>query len=89
MDLTSLLIQAIGGAVGGNVGGMAMKNSSLGTVGNSVAGGIGGIVLGQLVPILMNAASQPGGLSIQNIIASGAGGIILQIIVGMIKSKMA
>ena len=36
MDITSLIVEAISGAVGGNVAGAAMKDKSLGTVGNSI-----------------------------------------------------
>jgi hypothetical protein len=35
MDITSLIVEAISGAVGGNVAGAAMKEKSLGPVGNS------------------------------------------------------
>ena len=47
-----LIIQLISGAVGGNLAGKLMKNSSLGTLWNSVVGilggGLGGSVLGML-----------------------------------------
>jgi hypothetical protein len=42
MNIISLIIQVISGAVGGNVAGAAMKESSLGTLGNSIAGIVGG-----------------------------------------------
>jgi hypothetical protein len=89
MDFTSLIVQAVAGAVGGNAGGAVMKNASLGVVGNTIAGAVGGGVIGQLLPIIMGMATQPGGFSISNIIASGAGGLVLQIVAGFIKSKMA
>ena len=89
MDFTSLIVQAVAGAVGGNAGGAVAKTSSLGTIGNTVAGAVGGGVAGQLLPIIMGMATQPGGFSISNIIASGAGGLILQLVAGFIKSKMA
>ena len=38
MNILSLIISLLSGAVGGNVAGAAMKDKSLGTVGNSVAG---------------------------------------------------
>jgi hypothetical protein len=38
MDITSLIVEAVSGAVGGNVAGAAMKEKSLGPVGNSIAG---------------------------------------------------
>jgi len=37
-NLLPLIIQLVSGAVGGNVAGSAMKNQSLGPVGNSIAG---------------------------------------------------
>ena len=42
MDITSLIIEAVSGAVGGNVAGAAMKENSLGAMGNSIAGIVGG-----------------------------------------------
>ena len=49
MDITSLIVEAVSGAVGGNVAGATMKDKSLGAVGNSIAGilggGIGGTIL--------------------------------------------
>ena len=47
MDITSLIIEAVSGAVGGNVAGAAMKENSLGAVGNSIAGILGGGLAGQ------------------------------------------
>ena len=90
MDPTSLIIQLIAGAVGGNVGGAAMKNTSLGNLGNTIAGAIGGVgggsILGSLIPALATAAG--GGSMVGNLAASGIGGLVLQIIAGMIKSRM-
>jgi hypothetical protein len=89
-SLLPIILQAVGGAVGGNIGGAAMKNSSLGGLGNTIAGALGGVgggnILGALIPAVANVAG--GGINISNIAASGVGGIILQIIVGLIKSKM-
>ena len=42
MDMVSLLISLVSGAVGGNIVGAAMKDRSLGGVGNTIAGLIGG-----------------------------------------------
>jgi uncharacterized membrane protein YeaQ/YmgE (transglycosylase-associated protein family) len=42
MNIISLIIEAISGAVGGNVAGAAMKENNLGIVGNSIAGILGG-----------------------------------------------
>ena len=58
MDFTSLIIQLVSGAVGGNIGGALHKNVSLGTTGNSIAGIIGGIVLMLLVGLIKKAMAK-------------------------------
>jgi hypothetical protein len=99
MDIASLLIQLISGAVGGNAAGSMLKQFSLGTAGNSILGIIGGGVGGQLLHLLMSsgtgatAAAATSGMDIgsilSNVAGGGIGGGILMIIVGLIKSKMA
>jgi uncharacterized membrane protein YeaQ/YmgE (transglycosylase-associated protein family) len=53
MDITSLIIEAVSGAVGGNVAGAAMKEKSLGPVGNSIAGIVGGGIGGTILQMVM------------------------------------
>ena len=94
MDITSLIIEAVSGAVGGNVAGAALKDKSLGAIGNSIAGIVGGGVGGTILQTVMGgAAAVGGGLDMQSIIANvgggGVGGAILMVIIGIIKSKMA
>jgi len=98
MNITSLIIQLISGAAGGNAAGAMLKQFSLGPVGNSILGLIGGGLGGQLLGMLMGsgagtAAASAGGLDISSIISNvaggGIGGGILMVIVGLIKSKMA
>jgi uncharacterized membrane protein YeaQ/YmgE (transglycosylase-associated protein family) len=93
MNITSLIIQLISGAVGGNVAGAAMKESSLGTLGNSIAGIVGGGVGGTLLQMVMGTAAAGGGLDLQSILANvaggGVGGAILMAIIGIIKNQMA
>jgi hypothetical protein len=96
MDIVTLIIQLVAGAVGGNVAGAAVKQYSLGTVGNSIAGvvggGIGGQILTAIVPSL-GAAAAGGSLDIGAIIGQvvggGVGGGVLMVIVGIIKQMMA
>jgi uncharacterized membrane protein YeaQ/YmgE (transglycosylase-associated protein family) len=85
--LLPIILQLVGGAVGGNVGGAAMKTSSLGTLGNTIAGAVGGVGGGSLLAPLLGMAST-GGFDIGNLAASGVGGLVLQVVVGLIKSKM-
>jgi hypothetical protein len=94
MDITSLIVQAISGAVGGNVAGAAMKEKSLGPVGNSIAGILGGGVGGTLLQTVMGTAATGGGSMnpetiVSNVAGGGVGGAILMIVVGLIKNAMA
>lgn len=56
--MLALIIQLLSGALGGNVAGKFMPNSSLGTLGNSIAGILGGGVGGQLLGMLSPAIGQ-------------------------------
>jgi uncharacterized membrane protein YeaQ/YmgE (transglycosylase-associated protein family) len=91
--LVNLIIQLISGAVGGNVAGAALKDYSLGTLGNSVAGivggGVGGWVLSAIVPALAQTASTTDWSAVLGQVASGGvGGAILMIVVGVVKNMM-
>jgi uncharacterized membrane protein YeaQ/YmgE (transglycosylase-associated protein family) len=95
MNIISLIIEAISGAVGGNVAGAAMKENSLGTVGNSIAGIVGGGAGGMILQAIMGGSAAAGGGSLDlttilsNVAGGGVGGAILMAIVGIIKNKMA
>ena len=94
MDMTSLLISLISGAVGGNVAGAAMQDKSLGTLGNSLAGifggGIGSFILQALGVLATSGASGVGlGSILGNIASGGTGGAVLLVIVSLLKSAMA
>ena len=94
MDITNLIVEAVSGAVGGNVAGAAMKDKSLGTVGNSIAGIVGGGIGGTILQAVMgSAAAGGGGMDMQSIHANvgggGVGGAILMIVVGLIKNQMS
>ncbi len=95
MNIISLIIEAISGAVGGNVAGAAMKENSLGTVGNSIAGILGGGAGGMILQSIMGSSSPAGGGSmdmttiLSNVAGGGVGGAILMAVVGIIKNNMA
>jgi uncharacterized membrane protein YeaQ/YmgE (transglycosylase-associated protein family) len=97
MDITSLLVQLISGAIGGNAAGAVLKKSSLGTVGNSIAGILGGGVGAQILAVLGaggTAAGAPGAsLGIESIVSNvaggGVGGAVLIAIIGAIRKSMA
>lgn len=95
MDL-GLIIQLASGALGGNVAGKLMKESSLGTLWNSVAGIAGGGIGGQILGMLSSgagAAAASGSMDIGSIIGSiaggGVGGGVVMAVIGMIKKMMA
>jgi hypothetical protein len=94
MNIISLIIELISGAVGGNIAGAAMKENSLGTAGNSIAGIIGGGLGGTLLQAVMGSAAVGGGsldLStiLSNVAGGGVGGAILMAVIGLIKNAMA
>jgi len=94
MNIISLIIELISGAVGGNIAGAAMKENSLGTAGNSIAGIVGGGLGGMLLQAVMGGAAAGGGsldltTILSNVAGGGVGGAILMAIIGIIKNKMA
>ncbi len=92
MNIVSLIIQLISGALGGNAAGALMKKLSLGTALNSIVGILGGGLGGQLLKML-GVASAGGGTDIGGILASiaggGVGGGVLMAIIGAIKKAVS
>ena len=93
MDIVSLLISLVSGAVGGNIAGAAMSDKNLGTIGNSIAGILGGGIGGALLQAAGVLTQSGGGLDIGSIIGNvasgGVGGAVLLVIVSLLKSAMA
>lgn len=92
--LVNLIIQLIAGAIGGNAAGAAIKNMSLGPVGNTIAGAVGGGLGGQLLTMLIPAlAGSAGSMDIGAIVGQLAGGgvagAILTAIIGAVKNGMS
>ncbi len=93
--MQALIMNLVGGALGGNAAGAVLKKQSLGTLWNSVVGIIGGGLGGQLLSSLGTSfgADTGSALSIGNIVgnilSSGVGGGILMVIVGFIKKALA
>ncbi len=87
-SLLPLLVQVVSGAVGGNAAGAAMKDKSLGTIGNSIVGVIGGGLGGQILNAL-DIAVQTGGADVStvagNIGTGGVGGAVLLIVIALIR----
>ena len=95
MDITTLIIQLVSGASGGNIAGALLKKYSLGTLGNSLVGILGGGLGGQLLAMLGvgDAAAAGGSMDLASIVASiaggGVGGGVLMAIIGAIRQAMA
>jgi uncharacterized membrane protein YeaQ/YmgE (transglycosylase-associated protein family) len=98
MDMTSLLISLVSGAVGGNAAGKVLKNFDMGTLWNSVAGIVGGGLGGQIMAQLgidpaaaTAAASASGDLGsiVSQIGGGGIGGAVLLVVAGYLKKMMA
>ena len=102
MDIVNLVISLISGVVGGNIAGAAMKDKSLGALGNSIAGLVGGGVggwllsamgfLGKAAPAMAGVAAAGGidiGALIGNVAGSGIGGAIVMLIVGLFKGTQS
>lgn len=85
-----LIIQLVSGAVGGNIAGSLMKNSSLGTLWNSVVGILGGGLGGSILSMI--GLGTDGEMDLSGILGSvaggGIGGGILLAIIGLIKKAM-
>lgn len=87
-NLMPLIVQLVSGAVGGNVAGAAMKDKSLGTIGNSIVGILGGGVGGQILNALGIAVQTGGadaGTVAGNIGTGGVGGAVLLLVVALAK----
>lgn len=94
MDIVTLIVQLVSGALGGNIAGALFRNLSLGTIGNSLAGiiggGLGGQLLGQYfnLPAVDTATLDPAAI-LGQIGSGGVGGAIVLLIVGVLKSLFA
>jgi hypothetical protein len=91
--LVNLIIQAIGGAIGGNAIGATLKNMDLGPLGNTIAGALGGAggcsILTALIPALAGSAgSLDIGAMAGQLVGGGATGAIVTAIVGAIVNGM-
>lgn len=101
--LLPILVQLIGGGVGGNVIGQIVKSLNLGPMGNTIVGAIGGFAgtwlaskvpgLDALVGGAAGTAGAVGGLDIGALAGQGVTGLVsggvLTAIAGLIKSSMA
>ena len=93
--IINLILQLVGGAIGGNAAGGFLKNIDLGpltkTISGAAGGGIGGALLQSLIPALGGAASSGGfdiGAAAGNLAGGGITGAIVTVAVGLIKNAL-
>ncbi len=94
MDMTSLIISLVSGAVGGNAAGKVLKNFDMGTLWNSVAGIVGGGLGGQIMTQLgIDPGAATGGGDLGSIVSQigggGVGGAVLLVVAGYVKRMMS
>jgi uncharacterized membrane protein YeaQ/YmgE (transglycosylase-associated protein family) len=81
MDVTTLLIQCLAGAAGGNIAGVLNKAKSLGPLLNTVLGVVGGVAGGQLL------GGMTGGSTAGNLGVAAVVGALLPLIGGLLKKQ--
>lgn len=90
-SLIPIIIELVSGAAGGNAAGAAMKENSLGLIGNSLVGILGGGIGGRLLSVLGIAVST-GGADLSGIAGSigsgGVGGAVLLVAVALVKKVL-
>ena len=87
MNLTALIVQLIGGALGGYAAGNVSKAVNLGTIGNILVGALGGGVGGQVLFTLLGLS---GTIQIVSALVTGAvSGGLATLLIGFLKSKIA
>jgi uncharacterized membrane protein YeaQ/YmgE (transglycosylase-associated protein family) len=96
MDIIGLLTNLIGGGIGGGVSGAALKEKSLGAIGNIIAGMVGGtlgsyILQGVGLLETLGVADMSVG-SFANLAAEGGlsaiSGAIVTAVAGVVKNKL-
>lgn len=87
MDLTSIIIWVLLGAVAGWIAGQIMKGSGFGTVGNIIVGILGSFIGGWLAGKLGIESAQTGGFNIASILTAAAGACVLLFVIGLVKKK--
>jgi|GEM_PF-1817584 len=86
MDVTSILIWVVLGAVAGFIANM-IKPNGFGTIGTIISGIIGAFLGGFIGSKLGIGAAETGGLSIASIVTAVVGALIFSFILGFVKSK--
>jgi hypothetical protein len=87
MNLTALIVQLIGGALGGYAVGNVSKEVNLGTIGNTIVGALGGGVGGQILFVLLGLSGTV--QIVSALVTGGLSGGLATLLIGFLKSKIA
>jgi len=86
-----LIVQLLSGAAGGIGAGKALKDQSLGTLGNAISGivggGLGGVILNALNLSAGSGALDPASIG-TDVAGGGIGGALLLIVIGIIRKAL-
>ena len=88
MDLTSLVIQLIGGVAGAQGITTIFKNLSSGSTLDTIIGLIGGIAGGQLIGLIPGLEGTDIVAVIGNLVGGGLGGGALTAIIGLVRQAL-
>ena len=87
MNLTALIVQLIGGALGGYAVGSVSKEVNLGTISNPIVGALGGGVGGQILFMLLGLSGTV--QIVSALVTGGLSGGLATLLIGLLKSKIA
>jgi hypothetical protein len=87
MNLTTLIVQLIGGALGGYAAGNVSKEMNLGTIGNAIVGALGGGVGGQIFLTLLGLSGTV--QIVSALVTGGLSGGLATLLIGFLKSKIS
>ena len=87
MNLTTLIVQLIGGALGGYAAGNVSKEMNLGAIGNAVVGALGGGVGGQIFLTLLGLSGTV--QIVSALVTGGLSGGLATLLIGFLKSKIS
>lgn len=85
MDLTSILIWILLGAIAGWLAGQIVKGGGFGLTGNIIVGIIGSFLGGWLAGQLGIAGAETGVLSLASILTAVGGAVVLLFLIGIIR----
>ena len=87
MNLTTLIVQLIGGALGGYAAGNVSKGMNLGAIGNAVVGALGGGVGGQIFLTLLGLSGTV--QIVSALVTGGLSGGLATLLIEFLKSKIS